>query len=62
MCESTVILKKGSEKEVVMQDVIQVVVKGEDIEVIGILGDSKKLRGNIAKIDLTGHEIIIEGK
>ncbi|MEM2925337.1 MAG: CooT family nickel-binding protein [Methanocellales archaeon] len=62
MCESTVILKKGSKREVVMKDVIQVLVKGEDIEVIGILGDSKNLRGSIAKIDLSGHEIIIEGR
>lgn len=62
MCESTVILKKGRKKEVVMKDVIQVSVKGEDIEVVGILGDSKNVRGNISKIDLSGHEIIIEGK
>lgn len=62
MCESTVILKKGNKKEIVMKDVIQVLVKGEDIKVIGILGDSKNLQGNITKIDLSGHEIIIEGK
>ena len=62
MCESKVVLKKGKKKVVVMNDVIQVSVKGEEVEIVDILGESKSVRGSVSMIDLSGHEIVIEPK
>jgi predicted RNA-binding protein len=59
MCESTVFIEKGGEREVLMEDVVQVAVDGETIKVTGILGETKDVKGRITEINLLKHTIVI---
>ena len=59
MCESTVFMEKGGEREVLMEDVVQVTVDGETIKVTGILGERKDVKGRITEINLLKHTIVI---
>ena len=59
MCESTVFLEKGGERELLMEDVVQVAVDGEMIKVTGILGETKDVKGRITEINLLKNTIVI---
>jgi predicted RNA-binding protein len=59
MCESTVFIEKGGERELLMDDVVQVAVDGETIKVTGILGETKDVKGRIAEINLMKNTIVI---
>jgi predicted RNA-binding protein len=59
MCESTVFIEKGGERELLMEDVVQVAVDGETIKVTGILGETKDVKGRIAEINLMKNTIVI---
>jgi predicted RNA-binding protein len=59
MCESTVFIEKDGERELLMEDVVQVVVDGDAIKVTGILGETKDVKGRIAEINLMKNTIVI---
>ncbi len=59
MCESSVLMEKGGKQELLMEDVAQVVVDGEDIELRGILGERRHVRGKIKEVDMLKHTILI---
>ncbi|HID19714.1 MAG TPA: CooT family nickel-binding protein [Methanophagales archaeon] len=60
MCESRVLIEKGSGRELVIEDVVQVDVDGEDIKLMGILGEVQNVTGRIKEINLMNHTILIE--
>jgi predicted RNA-binding protein len=60
MCESRVLIERGSGRELVIEDVVQVDVDGEDIKLRGILGEVQNVTGRIKEIDLMNHTILIE--
>jgi predicted RNA-binding protein len=60
MCESRVLIEKGSGRELVIEDVVQVEVDGEDIKLRGILGEIQNVTGRIKEINLMNHIILIE--
>jgi len=61
MCESNVYLKKGSEEELVFSEVMRILPEGEnEYTLVGLLGDTKKIKGVIREINLLGHKIIFE--
>ena len=62
MCESTVYLKRAGAvtRDLVMEDVVRVAVKGERIRLTGILGETREITGRIAEIDLIRHTITLE--
>ncbi|MFQ6050813.1 MAG: CooT family nickel-binding protein [Candidatus Hydrothermarchaeota archaeon] len=60
MCESKVILKKGDKTEIIMDEALKLEIKGDRVEISGILGEKKSVEAKIAKIDLEKHEIILE--
>ena len=59
MCESTVFLKKGERRELLMEDVVRIAVDNEQIQLTGILGETRKAKGRIKEIDLMAHTILI---
>ncbi len=61
MCESSVVLEVNGKMETLMEDVIRILIKGDDIELIGIFGERKNIRGRIVDIDVNKHEIVIKG-
>lgn len=61
MCESTVLIKKGAKKEIVMPDVARIIVEGVCITLWDILGERKELAGfRLTEANLMDHEIILE--
>lgn len=62
MCELDVVLLKDNIRQLVMESVTKVLVDGDSIELIGILGDRTTLKGSIKVIDFSKGEIVILSK
>ncbi|GAB4441408.1 MAG: hypothetical protein OHK0040_12700 [bacterium] len=61
MCESNVYVKKSGVEELVFSEVMRIVPEGEnEFTLVGLLGDTKKIKGVIKEINLLGHKIIFE--
>ncbi len=60
MCETAVFTVKGGGRKQVMDNVSLLVVDGEEVTLSGLLGDTKRARGRITRVDLENHEILIE--
>lgn len=59
MCESNIILEHNGTRELVMEEVVQVLIDGDKIQLYGILGERKEVKGVIKEIDLIHHEVIV---
>ena len=63
MCESSVYLLNGSDKTVVMSEVTRIIVNGDGVTCIDLLGERKEIpRVRIADADLAKHEIVLKPK
>ncbi len=62
MCELDAILLEDNTRQLVMGSVTKVMVDGDSIELIGILGDRTNLKGAIKLIDFSKGEIVILSK
>ena len=62
MCESTVYMERAGAvtRDLVMEDVVRVTVKGERIRLTEILGETREVTGRIAEIDLIKHTITLQ--
>lgn len=61
MCESNVYLKKAGQEELIFSEVMRIIPEGEnEFTLVGLLGDTKKVKGVIKEINLLGHKIIFE--
>ncbi len=60
MCELNAILIDGKDKTTLMEDVVRLVVDGNEITVTGIFGDTMTLPGRIQRVDMTRNEALIE--
>lgn len=60
MCELHAMLVDGTDKKLLMEDVIRLVVNDEDITITGILGDTMQIKGKILRVDLTKQEALIQ--
>ena len=52
MCELKVFVLKGEEREKVMDGVVRITVKDGGVLLEGIFGESKKVEGRLAKVDI----------
>ena len=59
MCESNIILEHDGTRELAMEEVVQVLIDGDKIQLFGILGERKEVKGVIKEINLNRHEVII---
>ncbi|TET89052.1 MAG: CooT family nickel-binding protein [Methanomassiliicoccales archaeon] len=59
MCESTVFLEKDGESVEFMKDVAKILIEGDRLTIIGILGEEKTINGRIATADLMNHKITV---
>lgn len=62
MCELDAIFLKDNTRQLIMESVTKVMVDGDSIELIGILGDRTNLKGAIKLIDFSKGEIVILSK
>jgi uncharacterized protein len=54
MCELKVFLLKGQEREKVMDGVVRITVQDGSVLLEGIFGESMKVEGRVAKVDIMG--------
>ncbi len=60
MCQSNAYLLKAGKKELVMEDVSKVKPVGEEVVLMGLLGEEKTIKARLKELLLTDHEIILE--
>ncbi|MCL7413623.1 MAG: CooT family nickel-binding protein [ANME-2 cluster archaeon] len=60
MCELNAMLVDGTDKKLLMEDVVRLVVNNEDITMTGMLGNTKNVKGKILRIDITKQEALIQ--
>jgi hypothetical protein len=59
MCELNAVLETGNERQVIMESVTRMVNNEGDIELTGIFGDKKTIKGTIKEVDFSKGETII---
>ena len=59
MCEINVFLLRGDERERIMDSVAKILVKGDLIQLTGILGDQMTIEGSIKEVNFSRGEALI---
>lgn len=60
MCQSSVYLVKDGREELVMEDVSVVKPQGEELLLVGMLGEKKQVKAKIKELQLVDHRILLE--
>lgn len=60
MCESDVYLSGPDGERLLMKDAAGLSVEGEEIVVQGLLGEEKRVRARVRRVDLMRHRVILE--
>ena len=60
MCEAHAYVLKNGEEEMLLENVDQVEVEGDEIRIISIFGEQKSLRARIRSYSSTESKIILE--
>jgi len=55
MCELTVYMMKGKEREKVMEGVVRLTPRDGQVLLEGIFGESKTVEGRLDDVDITAH-------
>ena len=53
-------LVDGTDKKLLMEDVVRLIVNDEDITITGMLGDTMQVKGKILRVDITKQEALIQ--
>jgi hypothetical protein len=59
MCELKAILVDSGVESFLMEDVVRITVRGDSIELTGLLGEKKVVQGKLSDVNLTKQEAII---
>ncbi|HDM36979.1 MAG TPA: CooT family nickel-binding protein [Candidatus Syntrophoarchaeum butanivorans] len=59
MCESNVILEHDGSRELLMEEVVRILIEDDKIQLVGLLGERKEVKGRIKEVNLNRHEVII---
>ena len=59
MCESSAFVVSGQSRELLMEDVVKVVVRGETVTCTNIVGETKTVSGRLSEVNLLGHSVTI---
>ncbi len=60
MCESTAYILKNGKEEVFFEDVDALENRDNEIKLVNIFGEAKKIRARIKQFSLVDHKIILE--
>lgn len=53
-------LVDGTDKKLLMEDVVRLIVNDEDITITGMLGDTMQVKGKILRVDISKQEALIQ--
>ncbi len=60
MCESNAYLAKSGKEELLMKNVVDIRLEGDEILLRGLMGEEKRIKGHLKQADLLNHRIIFE--
>jgi len=60
MCEAAAYLLKDGEEELLMESVDQLESEANQIKIINIFGEQKKVKAKIKALSLVDHKIVLE--
>jgi len=60
MCESTAYILKNGEEELFFEDVDALENKNNEIKLVNIFGETKKINAKIKQFSLVDHKILLE--
>ena len=60
MCESTAYILKNGEEELFFEDVDALENKNNEIKLVNIFGETKKITAKIKQFSLVDHKILLE--
>jgi predicted RNA-binding protein len=60
MCEAAAYLLKDGEEELLMESVDQLESEANQIKIISIFGEQKKVKAKIKALSLVDHKIVLE--
>jgi predicted RNA-binding protein len=60
MCEAHAFLLQGNTEETILENVDEVYVEGQEIRLINIFGEQKRLRARIKSYNSTQRKIVLE--
>jgi predicted RNA-binding protein len=60
VCQSSVYLVKDGREELVMEDVSVIKPQGDDLLLVGMLGEKKQVKAKIKELQLMDHRILLE--
>ncbi|MFH0845419.1 MAG: CooT family nickel-binding protein [Pseudomonadota bacterium] len=60
MCEAAVYLIRGDQEEMLLESIDLLECEGDQINMINIFGEHKKIRAKIKGLSLVDHKILLE--
>lgn len=60
MCQATVFLKQGEEKQEIMRDVIALEADGDEVRIRSFFDAPQTLRARVRQIDFLKHTVTLE--
>jgi predicted RNA-binding protein len=60
VCQSSVYLVKDGREELVMEDVSVIKPQGDELLLVGMLGEKKQIKARIKELQLMDHRILLE--
>lgn len=60
MCQSNAYLVKNGKEELLMEDVTLIKPQGDELLLVGLLGETKQLKVKIKELQLMDHRILLE--
>jgi predicted RNA-binding protein len=60
MCEASAYLLKDGDEELLLESVDQLESEGNQIKIINIFGEQKKVKAKIKALSLVDHKIVLE--
>ena len=60
MCQSNVYAIDNGQQELLLEDVVRLEIKGEEVTIEPLFGEAVSLTARIKEIDLMKHRIVVE--
>ncbi len=60
MCEASVYIQKGGAEELVLESVDELEEEGDEVRLVSIFGEEKRLKARVKRLALVNHRILLE--
>ncbi len=60
MCEASVYIRKAGAEELVLESVDVLEEQGDEVRMVSIFGEEKRLKARVKRLALVNHRIVLE--